>query len=153
MSIVDTFLSDTAGVAYRAWTGNVDPWTKQEIVDQEAAGQVQAGADPATAQATAEADVTNTLKTFTLGGDDKVGADPSQSTLAPNIPSGRALGDTFKSLFNDDGSGCGITNLAGCVHIPTWVPWVVGGVLVLGVLYVLSPYIGLASSVAGGRRA
>lgn len=147
MSIFNTFMADTYGTVYSAVTGNVDPYTKQEIIDQEAAGNVQAGADPATAKAQAESDVTQTLKTFTLGGDDKVGADPSQST-GLNIPSGAQMKAAFKSLTNDDGSGCGITNLAGCVPtIPTWAKWAAGGVLVLGVLYLLGPYVGLASNL------
>lgn len=151
MSVFDTFMADTYGVAYRAVTGNVDPYTKQEIIDQEAAANVAAGGDPATSQTQAESDVTDTLKTFTLGGDDKIGADPSQST-GLNIPSGQALKDTLQSATNDDGSGCGITNIAGCIPtIPAWVKWAAGGVLVLGGLYLLAPYVGLASAVAGRR--
>jgi hypothetical protein len=146
MSLWDTVMSDTVGVAFRAATGNVDPWTKQELIDQEAAGNVAAGGDPVTSQAQAEADVTATLKTFTLGGDDRIGADPSQASVS--IPSLRAELDTLHSATNDDGSGCGITNLAGCVPtIPTWVYWLAGGVLALGALYVLAPYVGLASNL------
>ena len=144
MSLYDTFMSDTAGVVFRATTGNVDPWTKQEIIDQEAAGQVQAGADPATAQAQAEHDVTTTLKTFTLGGDDRVGADPSQAS--PSLPSGASAKAALHSLTNDDGSGCGITNLGGCLPtIPAWVGYALAGVAVLGALWLLRPYVGLVS--------
>jgi hypothetical protein len=146
MTWFNSFMADTYGVAYRAATGNVDPYTKQEIVDEEAAGQIAAGADPNTAQATAEADVTATLKTFTLGGDDRVGADPSQASFS--IPSLRAELDTVHSATNDDGSGCGITNLAGCMpEIPSWVKWAAAGVIALGALYVLAPYVGLASNL------
>jgi hypothetical protein len=148
MSFLDTIMSDTVGVAYRAATGSVDPWTKQELIDQAAADNIKAGADPATAQAQAEADVTSTLSTFTLGGDDPVGADPSQAKLS--IPSGQSMSDTFNSLTNDNGTGCGITNLAGCLPtVPTWAKFAVGGVAVLGVLWLLRPYIGLANSVRG----
>jgi hypothetical protein len=149
MSLYDTFMSDTAGVVFRAATGNVDPWTKQELIDQAAADQVKAGADPATAAAQAQQDVTDTLSTFSLGGDDRVGADPSQAKLA--LPSGQALSDTFKSLTNDNGTGCGITNLAGCLpEVPTWAKFAAAGIIVVGVLWLLRPYIGLANSVRGG---
>lgn len=142
MSFLDTVMSDTVGVGYRAVTGNVDPWSKQEIIDQATADQIKAGADPATAAANAQADVDATLQDFTLGGDDKVGADPSQSS-GLNVPSFQAIKDTVKSATNDNGSGCGITNLGGCFQIPTWAYWAAGGVAVLGVLYVLGPYVGL----------
>jgi hypothetical protein len=146
MSFFDTMMADTVGVVYRAGTGSVDPWTKQEIIDQAAADNVKAGADPATAQAQAEQDVTNTLTTFTLGGDDPVGADPSQAKLS--IPSGQSMADAIKSATNDNGTGCGITNLAGCLPtVPTWVKFAAGGVAVLGVLWLLRPYIGLASTL------
>lgn len=149
MSVFDSMMADTVGVVWRASTGNVDPWTKSELIDQETQGNIQAGADPATAQVQAQQDVTNTLKTFSLGNGDRVGADPSQSHFS--IPSWQALKDAMNSATHDDGSGCSITNLGGCIHIPTWVPWAVGGVLVLGVLYVLAPYVGLARDVAGRR--
>jgi len=101
----------------------------------------------ALARRPAEADVTNTLKTFTLGGGDQVGADPSQAKLS--LPSMQALLDALRSVRNDDGSGCGITNLAGCLPtVPTWVYWAAGGVAVVGVLWLLRPYVGLAAAVA-----
>jgi len=37
MSWSDSILSNTAGVAFRAWTGNVDPWTVQAQKDDAAA--------------------------------------------------------------------------------------------------------------------
>lgn len=141
MSLYDSFMSDTAGVLFRAATGNVDPWTKQQIIDDAAAANERAGMDPATAQTTAESDVTTTLKTFTLGGDDRTGADPSQASLS--LPSGRSLADAFHSLTHDDGSGCGITNLGGCIQIPSWVWYAAGGVGILAILYILGPYVGL----------
>lgn len=146
MSIFDTVLSDTIGVPFRAVTGNVDPWTKAELIDDAAAAQVAAGADPATAQATADAAVTAQLKTFTLGGSDRVGADPSQATFS--LPSSRALGDAFHT---DDGSGCGLTNVAGCLpDVPSWVYWAAGAAGIAAVLWLLRPYIGLAASVRNG---
>lgn len=141
MSALDTFLSDTAGVVWRASTGSVDPWTKAELIDQQTQAQIQAGADPATAAAQAQQDVTNTLSTFTLGGSDQLGADPSQAKLS--LPSLEALKAAFGSLTNDAGTGCGITNIAGCVTIPSWAWWVAGGAAVLIVLSVLGPYVGL----------
>ncbi|SRR5260370_16011162 len=146
MSLYDTFMSDTVGVAFRAATGSVDPWTKQELIDQAAADQVKAGADPQAAAIQAEADVNDTLKTFSLGGDDPTGADPSQAKVS--LPSGQSVSDTVKSLSNDNGSGCGITNLAGCLPtVPPWAKWAAGGVIVVGVLWLLRPYIGLANAV------
>src|SRR5713226_6243032 len=145
MGLFDTVMSDTVGVVFRATTGNVDPWTKQQIIDQATADQIKAGATPATAKANAEQIVNDSLKTFTLGGDDKVGADPSQASLS--IPSGTSMKYAWESLTNDNGEGCGITNLGGCVpEIPSWVKWVAVGGLVLGGLWLLRPYIGLAAS-------
>jgi hypothetical protein len=140
-SLYDSVMSDTVGVLFRAGTGNVDPWTKQQLIDQAAADQVAAGADPATAQAQAEEDVTDTLKSFTLGGDDRVGADPSQASLS--LPSGQSLKTALYSLTHDTGDGCGITNLGGCIKIPSWVFYVAGAAGVLAVLYILGPYVGL----------
>lgn len=143
MSWFDTAMSDTVGVVWRAGTGSVDPWTKQEQVDQEAADIVKASTDqtdpnaeptitPEDAAAQAQQDITDSLTTFTLGGDDPVGADPSQATLS--LPSGQALKDTGKSLTHDDGTGCGITNLAGCVKIPTWFWYAAGGVVAVAAI-------------------
>ncbi len=65
MSWTDTILSNTVGVAFRAATGNVDPWTLQQQKDDIAAATKQAlgpNADPAdvaqkTAAAQSEVDV------------------------------------------------------------------------------------------------
>ena len=49
MSWTDTILSNTVGVAFRAATGNVDPWTLQQQKDDIAAATKQAlgpDADP-----------------------------------------------------------------------------------------------------------
>lgn len=148
MSFFDSVMSDTVGVAYRAATGSVDPWTKAEQQSDEAAAIVKASTDQTDpnaiatisadeAQQIAANDVTDTLSTFTLGGDDPIGADPSQAHIS--LPSGQALKDTANSITNDNGTGCGITNLAGCVHVPSWVWWVGGGIAgVLIVGYVVS---------------
>ncbi len=64
MSWYDTVLSNTVGVGFRAFTGNVDPWTLAAQKDQIAADTKQAlgpnATDSevaiATAQAQAEAD-------------------------------------------------------------------------------------------------
>ncbi len=137
MSWFDTAMSDTVGVVWRAGTGTVDPWTKAQIVDQEAADlqKAQGTTDQFTADQAAEqaaTDVGSSLSTFTLGGDDPIGADPSQATL--RIPSSQAYKKTWQSLTNDDGTGCGITNIAGCVTIPSWAWWVAGGVAALAVI-------------------
>lgn len=148
MSWFDTAMSDTVGVAYRATTGSVDPWTKNEIQANEAAAIVKASTDqtdpnaqptvtPEEAADQASQDTTDTLTTFTLGGDDQIGADPSQAHLS--LPSGQALKDTGNSLTKDNGTGCGITNLAGCLTIPSYVWWVGGGIAALLVVgYVVS---------------
>src|SRR5258707_11743750 len=65
MSWTDTILSNTVGVAFRAATGNVDPWTLQQQKDDIAAATKQAlgpNADPdlvaqKTAAAQSEVDV------------------------------------------------------------------------------------------------
>jgi hypothetical protein len=77
MSFLDDALANTVGVVWRAGSGTVDPWTKQQIVDEAAAAQVTASGGmitPAQAQAQAQQDVTTTLTTFGDGS----GADPSQ---------------------------------------------------------------------------
>jgi hypothetical protein len=61
-------LSNTVGLAFRAVTGNVDPWTLQQQKDQIAADTAQAlgpdatDADIATAQTQAQAQVDSYLK-------------------------------------------------------------------------------------------
>jgi len=140
-NLYDGFMSDTVGLVYRAGTGSVDPWTKSQIVDDATAANIQAGADPATAAADAQSAVDSSLKNFTLGGDDPIGADPSQAKLS--LPSGTSFGLAAKSLVNDDGSGCSITNMGGC--IPAWLPYVVVGAGVIALLWVLRPYVGLVA--------
>lgn len=141
MGLFDTFMSDTVGLVWRASTGSVDPWTKQEIIDQGVAADIQAGADPDQARQEQTQVVTDTLKTFSLGGGDPVGADPSQAKLS--LPSLQAIKDALGSLTKDNGSGCGLTNLGGCVQIPSWVWWVGGGLAALLILNTLGPYVGL----------
>jgi hypothetical protein len=69
MSFVDSVLSNTVGVAFRAYTGNVDPWTLANIKEDTAAQIAQASgpnADPAqvaAAQAQANADIDSNLYT------------------------------------------------------------------------------------------
>ena len=67
MSWYDTVLSNTVGVAFRAYSGNVDPWTLQVQKDQIGANTKQAlgpdatDVDVAAAQAHAKAEVDNYL--------------------------------------------------------------------------------------------
>lgn len=150
MSWFDTAMSDTVGVVYRAGTGSIDPWTKNQIAEQEAADIVKASTDasdpnaqptvtPEDAAAQAQQDITDTLTTFTLGGDDPIGADPSQAHLS--LPSGQALKDTANSVFKDNGTGCGITNLGGCITIPSWAKYAaIGAAVLIVVTYVV--YVG-----------
>lgn len=83
MSWTDTILSNTVGVAYRAYTGNVDPWTLQGIKDDTSAAIATASgpdADPgavAVAQAQANANIDANLISQN--------AHPSQSTALPRI--------------------------------------------------------------------
>lgn len=80
MSFIDTVLSDTVGVGYRAFTGNVDPWTKANLVQATDAGLVTALGSGASAdsiaaqQSVASATVSDALMTS------QGGADPSQSS-------------------------------------------------------------------------
>lgn len=120
-SLYDTVMADTVGVAFRAVTGNVDPWTKANAVSEATAAYIAAGATPAQAATQAQADATNALKSFSLGGSDKIGADPSQAKVS--LPSATSFFGT----------------------LPSWVPWVAGGVAVLVVLYVLAPYFKVAT--------
>jgi len=68
MSWYDTVLSNTVGVAFRAATGNVDPWTLQAQKDQIAADTKQAlgpdatDAEIATAQVKAQTEVDSYLR-------------------------------------------------------------------------------------------
>jgi hypothetical protein len=80
MSFLDTVLADTVGVGYRAFTGNVDPWTKANLVQSLDAGLVQglgSGASPdsiAAQQSVASSTISDALMTS------QGGADPSQSS-------------------------------------------------------------------------
>lgn len=79
MGFMDTVLSDTVGVAWRAASGTVDPWSKNELVDQATQAYTQAGMNPDQAAAQAQADVTMTLLSVPpTPGVDATGADPSQ---------------------------------------------------------------------------
>ncbi len=84
MSLWDDVASDTLGVAYRAWTGNVDRWTLNQIKEQTAIGIGKASGDSADPgviayrQAQADAEIDNALIS--------IDAHPSQSTGLPRIP-------------------------------------------------------------------
>lgn len=76
MSLLNSALANSVGVLWRAASGTVDPWTKANIVDENASGLVQAsGGTISASQARTQAasDATATLSTFPGGG-----ADPSQ---------------------------------------------------------------------------
>jgi hypothetical protein len=72
-SLYCTLMSDTVGVLYRAASGTVDPWTKNQIVCNETQSLIAAGASPSDAAMQAQNDATGTLTTNPGGG-----ADPSQ---------------------------------------------------------------------------
>lgn len=69
-SLLCTLMSDTVGVAWRAASGTVDPWTKNQIQCNETQSLIKAGANPCEAVTQAASDATTTLKGSS--------ADPSQ---------------------------------------------------------------------------
>jgi hypothetical protein len=85
----DTWFTNTfgqgaapSGLLFSAATGNVSPAQKQNLIAQQTAAMIKAGADPATAAAQASSDVTTTLMTASGPGAFGVpwtGADPSQA--------------------------------------------------------------------------
>lgn len=84
MSLYDSILSNTAGVLFRAYTGNVDPWTLQQQKDDAAAAAVKALGPDATpdqiaaAQSQVESEIDTTLK--------QADAHPDQASLGPRLP-------------------------------------------------------------------
>jgi hypothetical protein len=84
VSFYDSILSNTVGVAFRAYTGNVDPWTLQNQKDNAAAAAVQALGPDATpeqiaaAQSQVESEIDTTLT--------MQGAHPDQASLGPRLP-------------------------------------------------------------------
>jgi hypothetical protein len=124
--IFDTMMSDTVGVVYRASTGKVDPWTTSEINNLAAQDAVSASGgtlDYATALAQAQ-----------------------NSTGAILANQNISWWSAFNTAFNvDDGSGCTFTNIKGCLPNVdlSWAPYILGGVVILGILWVLRPYVGL----------
>ena len=85
----DTWFTNTfgqgatpSGLLFSAATGNVSPQQKANLVAQQTAAMIKAGADPATAAAQASSDVTTTLMTASGPGAFGIpwtGADPSQA--------------------------------------------------------------------------
>ena len=70
------------GVLFNAATGNISPAQKQALIQQQTQNMIAAGADPATAAAQAQQDVTTVLTTYSGPGAFGVpwtGADPSQA--------------------------------------------------------------------------
>jgi len=106
MSFLDTVLADTVGVGWRAVTGTVDPWTKQQIIDDTNAATTHSlqtaqsfgyGIDDAEIAATSTANgniITDTLKTTSFpgvpGGSDS--SDPSDAGV--HIPGLGNVGST-----------------------------------------------------------
>lgn len=120
----DTIMSDTVGVVYRAATGKVDPWTTAEINNQAAQAKVDASGG-------------------TVSFDDAL-AQAQQDSTAIQSNQLSWWQSAQKSFGSDDGSGCTIANISGCVGFDlSWAPYVlaIGGVLV--VLWILGPYVGL----------
>jgi hypothetical protein len=52
-----SIMAKTVGAFYRAFSGIVDPWTQQVLIDQEAQGLIKAGINPTQACAKANLDV------------------------------------------------------------------------------------------------
>ncbi len=98
------------GVVYNAATGDVSPAQKAALVQQGAASLVAAGADPGTAAAQAESDVSDTLDTFSGPGAFGVtwtGANPATNAVGST---GSWLADNWAWLAL---GGVGIVWLAG----------------------------------------
>ena len=79
MSFLDSILSNTVGLAYRATTGNVDPWTLVTIKDDSNAGIKQAlgpgtsDVDVAAAQVSAQNEIDSYLHSIKAHPDDPCG--------------------------------------------------------------------------------
>jgi hypothetical protein len=84
VSFYDSILSNTVGVAFRAYTGNVDPWTLQQQKDDANAAAVQALGPNATPEdiAAAQSQVDSEIDTTLL----QQNAHPSQASLGPRLP-------------------------------------------------------------------
>jgi hypothetical protein len=96
MSILNSILANTIGVGYSAVKGIPDPWTQENLIEEETNNNLQAqGIDPASAteqeiaDATAVAthDVTNTIATFKPGEVD-----------CSNIPQGDLIAQAYCGL-------------------------------------------------------
>jgi hypothetical protein len=79
MGFLDSVLSNTVGLGYRALTGNVDPWTLQTIKDDTSTGIKQAlgpsasDADVAAAQVNAQNEIDKYLHSIKAHPDDPCG--------------------------------------------------------------------------------
>lgn len=121
MGLWDTVMSDTVGVLYRAGTGKVDPWTQNEITDQAVSDCVKAGGNQADCQAQQSQTVSDVINS------------------QPSLSWWQAFNQSFGT---DNGSGCGFTNLGGCVPFdPSYIPYIVIGVGALFVLWLVRPFV------------
>lgn len=91
-------MADTAGVLYRAGTGKVDPWTKQQLICCETQSLIKAGANPCDAARQANCDVTTTLQTFRQSASCTHGADPCCNSCIT-----QEWLDKLKAIFSDTG--------------------------------------------------
>lgn len=84
MSLYDSILSNTVGVAFRAYTGNVDPWTLQQQKDDANAAAVLALGPDATPEAiaAAQSQVDSEIDTTLM----QANAHPDQASLGPRLP-------------------------------------------------------------------
>lgn len=122
---LNTFAADTLGTVYRAATGKVDPFTQDEITTQGINDCVTAGGDPSTCADQQTTTVQKVLDTQTTSWSDAAKLSAS-------------------SLSADNGSGCGITNLGGCLPWdPSYTPYIFWGGLILLGLLILRPYVEL----------
>lgn len=103
--IINTVLSDTIGVGWRAVSGTVDPFTKQIAVDEATQAYIQAGMDPSVAPQQAEADITTALTGSSQGN-----SDPSNLLGGINDSLTRAgsLGETISKNILYIGLGIGV---------------------------------------------
>jgi len=128
VSFLDSVLADTVGVGWRAVTGTVDPWTKQQIIDDTNASTTASlksaqsnGYDITDAQIAATATENGTLITDTL-----------KTTNFPGVPGGADSSDPSDAGIHVPGLGnVGSTAFLGKIDTIVNLA-LVGGVLLFG---------------------
>lgn len=122
-TFLDSVLADTVGVGWRAVTGTVDPWTKQQIIDDTNAGIAQASGPNATPEEIAANQAgTNLLITHVLQTTPDGSSDPADAGV--HIPGlGNVGSGEFLTKVNTIVHGAIVV---GVIAIGFWV-WNNGG--------------------------